>query len=791
MKKIALFVALVLILGLLVLPGSLSARKASQKIGILSETNTNTVFTNLGLFGGYVWDLAVDPTSNSYIYAAVGYSPNGIYSSSNGGLTWFGLPSGVDYGSGQDVEVNPSNGHVFAVLGNTLLKSTDHGTNFTEIKNANASSILYSGSRLFVGTGDGQMKASTDEGASFATSTITSGSSIQSIAAYGDAVYALNYSNRLFKSTDAGSTWTEITGLPLTSITRVAVNPNTGHVFILPPTWGGTTYRSDDGGTSWSALAADTPTSGYITFDNATPSRTYIGWKYSTNEGTSWADVNDRGSYNHLLIPDPTNANILYDTSSPGFSKSLDKGATWASSVEGILGVVVTSVSQTQDKNIVWTATQNGLAKTTNFLSASPTWTYPIRPNGDTYISGSHDSVWVNPSNLDIVVMGGSNVLNRSTNGGTTWSEPTTDLSFTENLAYQIIANADNSVIYTAVGKNVGTTTNPGGVMQSTNNGANWTTMGFPANSAQSIAVAIDGDLFVGAGSKAKDETDKGIYKYSGDSWSRLSVPNYDFRAIVADPEAASTIYALAGSQSSSNNANSSLGFYKSTDDGASWRQIVVDPTKSLYEYNTLTVQRSTTPNSLYLSAVDDMSGVVYKSSDGGESWGLFYKGLKSETFSALLFDGLVAGNDRGLYNVKSRASLGIRKIAPKVIRRGSQVKFKISLRDSTVFKKRVTVRKNKKKVRKTVNRFKWLKRRIVSIYKLTTRKVKVNGKWRKRNRWIRVKRLRISKKGYALFSMRLNSSAILQARWSPGSASDKEEYASARSKNLKVKVRK
>lgn len=788
MRKIAVLLIVSLIAGLFVFPVSLNASKA-KNINVLSETKANTVFTNLGLYGAYVWDLAIDPTNNNYIYAAVGYSPNGLYRSANGGQTWSGLPANVDYGSGQEVEINPSNGHVFAICGGTLLKSTNNGATFLEIKNPDKtnpsfSGLLYSNNKLYVGTGGGTMLVSTDEGASFSSSTIATGSSIQSIAAYGDTVYALNYNNKLFRSTNAATSWTELTGLPLSSITRVAVNPNTGHVFILPPTWGGTTYRSNDSGDNWNALHGDTPTSGYITFDNSGGvGRTYIGWKYSDNEGDSWSNVNDRGSYNHLLMPDPTNYNILYDTSSPGFSKSTDRGASFTSSVEGISGVVVTSVSQATDKNIVWAATQNGLAKTTNFLSAAPTWQYPIKPTGDTYISGSHDSVWVHPTNPNIVVTGGSNDLRKTEDGGTTWIQPTTALSFTENLAYQIISNTDASVLYTAVGKNVGTTTNPGGVMTSTNNGSDWNSMNFPANSAQSIALAKDGDIFVGAGSKAKDESTKGIYKYSGGTWTRLSAPNYDFVSIIADPENANTIYALAGSNSGSSSNSANLGFYKSTNDGAKWTRVAVS-SSNLYEYNTMAIQKSTTPNTLYLSAVDNMKGVVYKSSDGGESWGLFYSGMKSETFSALLFDGLVAGNDRGLYNVKSRATIGLKGAAK--FKRGTKALIKVSLRDATNFKK-----KNKKK--KLVSNYKYLKNRTVTIYKQVKVRVRVKvgkkKKWVTKNVWKSAKRVKIGKGGFGLLSLTLGKNTTIQARWSPTSKSDKEEYAKATSKNLKVKV--
>ncbi|RJQ31737.1 MAG: hypothetical protein C4562_04635 [Actinobacteria bacterium] len=764
MKKLALLsIATLLIFSLIFPSGIIAGRRFSVK----SDSQSNSIATNLGLFGSYTGDIAVDPTSN-YIYIAAWYTPNGFFRSSNDGQTWVGMTGNVDYGSGQDVEVNPSNGHVFILL-QDLLKSTNHGRTVSEIKNANGSSILFHSNKLFVGTGSGQVKVSTNEGASFSTATLDTSYSIRSLAGYGDTIYALGYnyndgSNKVFKSTNAGSSWSELSK-PVTltdSLDKIGVNPANGSVFLIPISYGTQTYRSINGGTDWTLLNG-APVTGNISFDST--GRVYIGWNYSIDNGDNWTAFGRGGNYNHHIVVDPSNNNTLYDTSSPGFWKSTDQGATWTSSVDGIIGVVVTSVSQANNKNIVWTATQNGYAKCTNFNSTSPDWSYPVRPNNN-FISGGQDSIWVHPSEPNIVLAGCSGALWRTADSGTSWTQMDMTIGSGAPLPSEIVSDSNANNIYVAVAKNVGSG-QTAGFIKSADEGATWSSMSFPTDSAQSVAVAKDGDIYVGAGSGAREETTKGIYKYSSGAWSRLSAPNANFPSIVADPENANTIYAVAKS-------GTSAGFYKTTNGGKTWTRIT-SGLSGLQEFTTLTIQKSTTPNSLYLGAVlsKDQRGAIYKSSDGGTSWGVFYKGLKSESFRALLFDGLVAGNERGLYNVKSKAKLVLSSNKKTGL-------MKVSLRDATTFKKRKKVGKKKK----IVNTYKQLRNRIVTIYKLTKKRVKVKKRWRTKKVWKKVKNVKIGKAGYTWFRVRAAKGTILQARWKPVKRSDKAEYAAAKSGN-------
>lgn len=737
--------------------------KADEEL--ITETQTRSVATNLGLYGSYTWDIARDPNSD-YIYLAAGYAPNGFFRSADGGLTWSGLPKNVDYGSGQEIEINSTNGHVYALL-KSFIVSTDDGATFVERTEAGASnsSFVYTQGKIFLGVGDGTIKISSDEGVSFSTATIESGTVIRSLAASTDALYAVsrNYDTntyKLFKSTDWGATWTDlnIAAGSITQPEKVVVNPNTGHVFLLPTSSSSEgAHRSTDGGATWSTMSTDTPKSGHASFDST--GRMYMGWKYSVDEGDNWTVLQTGGNYAHSIFVDPTSDNILYDTTAPGFSKSTDRGLTWITSVDGITGTVVLDVAQAKDKNIVWAATQNGLAKTTNFLSDVPTWQYPISTalDGTIYSSG-RDSIWVKPDDANIVIASTSASIMYSTNGGTTWATATTAIDMSNHVALQIVSDK-NDVLYAAVGPTTGDTTG-GGVMKSTDNGVTWTSMDFPSDTAtQSVAVAKNGDLYVGAGIKAHQlatsETVKGLYKYdkSADKWSKLDLPSYHYPAVLVDPESDDTVYALATIWPSKKKA----GFYKSTDAGATWTH-VTEGLSDLIEFTAMTVQKSTIPNTLYLAATNkDYKGVIYKSSDLGETWGLFYTGLINEEFNVLLFDGLLGGNERGLYSLKSKAKVGVATSA-KTVKKGAKVSFRATLKDAATKKK--------------------LSKRQVALYK------KVGAKW------VKVKTKKTDKNARAVFLAKVKKDTTFQVRFKPKKKSDKAEYALSKSKKIKIKIK-
>ena len=154
-------------------------------------------------------------------------------------------------------------------------------------------------------------------------------------------------STKLFKSTDAGVTWKEITGdgLParLTGKMWVAVanNTNAQRVYVIGD-WG--LYRSDDGGATWHQMAADDPRirngqGGYncgVYIDPQNPDLVYTlnTASYVSHDGgktfTGFKGAPGGDDPQQMWI-DPTNGQRILFGYDQGAIVSLDGGKTWSS----------------------------------------------------------------------------------------------------------------------------------------------------------------------------------------------------------------------------------------------------------------------------------------------------------------------------------------------------------------------------------------------------------------------------------------------------------------------------
>jgi photosystem II stability/assembly factor-like uncharacterized protein len=117
-----------------------------------------------------------------------------------------------------------------------------------------------------------------------------------------DAAPARPTGTAMYKSTDEGLTWKEITGSGLPTLTgrtsvAIAMNTNAQRMFLIG-TFG--LYRSDDGGGSWKQMAAD-----------------------------DRRIANGQGNYTSGVYVDPKNPDIVYTLATSSY-RSLDGGKTFA-----------------------------------------------------------------------------------------------------------------------------------------------------------------------------------------------------------------------------------------------------------------------------------------------------------------------------------------------------------------------------------------------------------------------------------------------------------------------------
>jgi photosystem II stability/assembly factor-like uncharacterized protein len=301
--------------------------------------------------------------------------------------------------------------------------------------------------------------------------------------------------NGMYKSTDAGRTWTHIGLRDAQSIPQIAVDPkNPNRVFaaVLGHPFGPNAerglYRSLDGGKTWQKVLyrdADTGASD-VEIDPQNPNVVYAAlwqgrlgpWEdgndysgtngglfKSTDGGTTWKQLKaglppEAVQYDIAIAPSQPSRLYLALTTEPGdyasgkgqgLYRSDDAGATWTSvttderpllRIGG--GDLMVPVVDPKNPNVLYVASIVAMKS----VDGGKTWTW-LRgaPGGDDY-----QNLWVNPNDPNVFVLVSDQGANVTVNGGRTWSswynQPTAQLyhvGITADVPYQVCSGQQES----------------------------------------------------------------------------------------------------------------------------------------------------------------------------------------------------------------------------------------------------------------------------------------------------------------------------------------------------------
>ncbi len=227
--------------------------------------------------------VCVDYTNDNIIYLSTGdqnyYSDwYGMYKTTDGGITWNPITTGIGNRMAVDIEMSPTNHNVLvAVTSSGIWKTTNGGTSWTQ----------------------------TFSGGAF--------KSMKRRPASNNVLYAATATN-FYRSTDFGSTWTNISAGVLVPSgnegIRIAVTPADTNIVVLGTTGGyGEIMKSINGGTSFTNIYSST-TQCIVCYDSDITS-------------------GSQGYYNFNLTINPANANELLLVSHCVW-RSTDGGLTWS-----------------------------------------------------------------------------------------------------------------------------------------------------------------------------------------------------------------------------------------------------------------------------------------------------------------------------------------------------------------------------------------------------------------------------------------------------------------------------
>lgn len=342
------------------------------------------------VMGGRVHDVEVDPRDPSTIY--VGAAAGGLWKSTNKGTTWTSIFDATADNTFGDIAIFPGDSKIVwagtgeqnnrqsSSWGGGIYRSTDAGATWTFLGLKNSGSIA----RVLLHPTD---------------------ANVAWVAVVGD-LWKPSTERGLYKTTDAGKTWTNVLKVDsLTGANEVVMDPRNPNV-LYASTYqrlrsafgfngggpGSALYKSEDGGTSWRKIENGLPTG-------------------------------DKGRIGIAVAK--SNPNVVVVTvehaTGSGFYRSEDAGATFKQTSRTNprpMYYSAPTIDPTTDQRI-W------LMNVQPMKSEDGGKTFVTMPNSPTYDLGlkdDHHSLWIDPSNTKHMLLGGDGGLNESWDQGITYS---------------------------------------------------------------------------------------------------------------------------------------------------------------------------------------------------------------------------------------------------------------------------------------------------------------------------------------------------------------------------------
>jgi uncharacterized repeat protein (TIGR01451 family) len=538
----------------------------------LAIAGTNS-WTSLGPDGGAISDLKFHPADSATMYAL---GPVGFYRSSDAGASWHSssptittqgfYPYMMAVGAG-----GPDYVHLLSGANRTL-RSTDRGVTLqfidpspTNPMGSSAVAATAGGSAIYHlanyeiyrsvnGGNSHELRGTLPNLPNFSIPTLQ-------VAPSNPQVLYLWYLNGVYRSTDAGATWTTVyTRLNAFSagVSAVAIDPqNADRVWVSSD---GNIRVTDDAGVTWRSALFGTatdldvdPRNSQIVYASMADMRVMR----TTDGGTGWAAMTVPARSNKVGTPrlaiHPADSARLYLFGITGIFVSLDAGATWSTAHAGLPGTSPGRFSRTPipSGRIFFPIADHGLAS--------------LNPDNNSIDILSSPSLWQaagsNPPNVSAVLA----------------------------LPTRVIASFGNSQI-----------------AFSSNAGADWTSSAAPPSAqTHSLAAALNGTWTVFAA------TEDGVYRSNdlGDHWSRSGNGLPALAPVTEIAVAANQIHLYAAVSTVAR----ATTLYKSLDGGQSW-----SPTsfESSYLEVTLAVH-PTDPQTLIAGTGEG----AFKTEDGGATW--------------------------------------------------------------------------------------------------------------------------------------------------------------------------
>jgi photosystem II stability/assembly factor-like uncharacterized protein len=548
----------------------------------------------IGPEGGYVESVVVDPLEPTIVFATA--YPGTLFKSRDGGTSWVRRTTGLD-AYVIDVAIDPVEPRrLYAGAWRGMFKSEDGGASWNPIELFDESSV----SKIVIDP----LVPST-------------------LFACVDA-HPYDILDGLWKSTDAGATWIQVTAAPY-CLTDVAVAPTSPRSVYVATDWA--LHKSTDGGATWAIVQFF---SGLydIAIDPFDPHRLLIADRAALYLVDSDGPPIEVGKGPAFF--DPIHPGVVYSNSRQAVLRSEDHGTTW----QEIANDPELDVLAVGGSGIVYGRGRDGIARSIDGGRRWTSFSHGLR--------ASWTSLFVvAPASRPAVYAG----LQRTRDDGRRWKRIMRDVEGVVSIVGLASDPSDASVLYAATGEGPDLCCSVG---KSLDFGETWRFVGVPGASAgvdHGIAIDPRDPNIVYVGVSQEDRGGVARSNDGGRTWRDFYDPS-GFRVIawLVDPVHAGRVY-----------VGTAGGVFVSEDFAETWTRSS-DGLPKEHGVTALAIHPRDA-EVLYAGTSAwygyDTRGGVYRSDDAGRSWQL--RGLEDESVGAIVVDPssplrLYAGTSDGVF---------------------------------------------------------------------------------------------------------------------------------------------